>query len=246
MPPQQADALRDATPPPPVPPAEGPRERLRAEGGGRLSTAELIALLLRTGVRGSSALALAQRLLEQFGSLDGLARAGDAELARIGGMGPVKIAALRAGLELGARHVRAPLRPGARLAGPEQVWLHFRPELRTLRQEVFCVLLLDTRHRLIRQVEVSRGSLNQSLVHPREVFAPALREAAAAILVVHNHPSGDPAPSREDHEVTRRLLRAGEILGVPLLDHVVIAARGYVSFSQSGWLSAQAEAGSRR
>ena len=232
-------ALRDAAPAALT--ADGPRERLRAEGGAHLSSAELIALLLRTGARGTSALALAQRLLEEFGSLDGLATAGDAELGRVRGMGPVKIAALRAGLELGARYARAPLLPGARLAGPEQVWAHFRPGLRTLRQEVFFVLLLDTRHRLIRQVEVSRGSLNQSLVHPREVFAPALREAAAAILVVHNHPSGDPAPSREDHEVTRRLARAGEILGIPLLDHLVIAAQGYTSFSQSGWLSTQAD-----
>ena len=244
MPPEAADALRDAAPPRNH--AEGPRERLRADGGAGLSSAELIALLLRTGTQGTSALALAQCLLEQFGSLDGLAVAGDAELCRVHGMGPVKIAALRAGLELGARHARAPLRPGVRLAGPEQVWAHFRPGLRTLRQEVFRVLLLDTRHRLIRQLEVSRGSLNQSLVHPREVFAPALREAAAAILVVHNHPSGDPAPSREDHEVTRRLTRAGEILGIPLLDHVVIAAQGYTSFSQSGWLSPQADRTGRR
>ena len=108
------------------------------------------------------------------------------------------------------------------------------------------VLLLDTRHRLIREVEVSRGSLNQSLVHPREVFAPALREAAAAILVVHNHPSGDPSPSREDHEVTRRLAKAGELLGIPLLDHVVIAAQGHTSFARNGWLFPQGDAeGSR-
>ncbi len=101
------------------------------------------------------------------------------------------------------------------------------------------MLLLDSRHRLVRRVEVSRGSLNQSLVHPREVFAPALREAAAAILVVHNHPSGDPRPSREDHEVTRRLARAGEILGVPLLDHVIVADRGFVSFADRGLLADQ-------
>jgi DNA repair protein RadC len=118
--------------------------------------------------------------------------------------------------------------------------------MRSLAQEVFFVLLLDSRHRLLRSVEVSRGSLSQSLVHPREVFAPALRESAAAILVVHNHPSGDPVPSREDHEVTRRLAEAGELLGVPLIDHIVVAAGGYTSFADRGWLPHQAPSESRR
>ena len=225
---------------------ERPRERLRGEGVFALSSAELVALVLRTGAPRMPALSLAARLLGEFGSLAQLAAAGDAELARLPGMGPAKIASLRAAIELGARHTREPLRPGERLGGPEQVHAHFAARLGRMRQEVFCVLLLDSRHRLIREVEVSRGSLNQSLVHPREVFAPALREAAAAILVVHNHPSGDPQPSREDHEVTRRLERAGEILGIPLLDHVVIAAQGFCSFARSGWLSPQVARGGGR
>lgn len=225
---------------------ERPRERLRAGGAQTLSLSELIALVLRTGAPGASACDLASRLLERFRSLDGIAGAGDAELARVPGLGPAKIAALRAALELGARYAATPLRPGERLAGPEQVFAHFSARTRQLRQEVFSALLLDARQRLIREVEVSRGSLNQSLVHPREVFAPALRESAAAILVVHNHPSGDPRPSREDHEVTRRLRRAGEILGVPLLDHVVLGAEGYTSFARAGWLTPQAPAGPGR
>ena len=143
--------------------------------------------------------------MERFGSLDRLARAGDAELAVLPGMGPAKIASLRAAFELGSRLARQPLRMGDKFQSPHQVFAHFSSRLRRTRQEVFFVLLLDSRHRLLREVEVSRGSLNQSLVHPREVFAPALRESAAAILVLHNHPSGDPQPSREDHEVTRRL-----------------------------------------
>ncbi len=215
---------------------ERPRERLRLDGARSLSLAELIALIVRTGPPGSSSLELGRALLCEFGSLDGIGRAGDAELRRLVGMGPAKIASLRAALELGTRHARAPLRPGERLGGPEQVYAHFAGRLRGVRQEVFTVLLLDTRHRLIREVEVSRGSLNQSLVHPREVYAPALRESAASILVVHNHPSGDPQPSREDHEVTRRLARVGRILGIPLLDHVVIAAQGYCSFARRGFL----------
>ncbi len=110
------------------------------------------------------------------------------------------------------------------------------------------MVLLDSRHRMIGEVEVSRGSLNQSLVHPREVFAPALRESAAAILVLHNHPSGDPQPSRDDHEVTRRLVRAGEILGIRVVDHVIVARGGFVSFARSGWMSdgAQVPEGSDR
>ena len=225
---------------------ERPRERLRLDGAAALTVPELIALVLRTGLPGATARSLAETLLGEFGSLDGIAQAGDAELLRVAGLGPAKIASLRAALELGARHTRTPLRPGTRLAGPEQVYEHFAARVRRLRQEVFCVLLLDTRHRLIREVEVHRGSLNQSLVHPREVYAPALREAAAAILVVHNHPSGDPHPSREDHEVTRRLQRSGQILGIPLLDHVVIAAQGFCSFARCGWLSAQDPASGHR
>ncbi len=216
---------------------ERPRERLRLGGAGSLALAELIALVLRTGAPGATALELARALLDRFGSLDGIARAGDAELSGLSGMGPAKLASLRAALEIGARHAHTPLRPGARLGGPEEVWAHFAARQRAARQEVFSVLLLDTRHRLIREVAVSVGSLNQSLVHPREVYGPALRESAAAILVVHNHPSGDPKPSREDHDVTRRLVRVGQILGIPLLDHVVVAAQGYCSFARSGWLT---------
>ena len=219
------------------PRGERPLERLYRLGPDALALAELLALLFRTGTRGSSSLDLAIRLLERFRSVQGLASAGDAELRAVSGMGPAKIAGLRAAFELGSRLARTPLRRGEKLQSPEQVYACFGPRLRGARQEVFYVLLLDSRSRLIGEVEVSRGSLNQSLVHPREVFAPALREHAAAILVLHNHPSGDPNPSREDHEVTRRLVRAGEILGVRLVDHVVVGAQGYRSFARSGWLA---------
>ncbi len=215
---------------------EWPRERLLHAGSGTLSPSELVALVLRTGAPGFPATRLADELIRRFGSLEGISQAGEAELRSVPGMGPAKVASLRAAFELGSRVARAPLVPGQKLGSPEQVFSHFGARLRRCRQEVFFALLLDRRHRLIGEVEVSRGSLNQSLVHPREVFAPALRESAAAILVLHNHPSGDPRPSREDHEVTRRLARAGELLGVRLLDHVVIGAEGYASFARSGWL----------
>ncbi len=225
---------------------ERPRERLRLEGAERLTLEELIALVLRTGARGRPVEELARELVREFGSADGIARAGDAELRAVAGVGEAKLAALRAALELGARHVSCPIRPGTRLDAPERVFAHFRARLRRLRQEAFFALLLDSRHRLIREVEVSRGSLNQSLVHPREVFAPALREAAAALVVVHNHPSGDPEPSREDIEVTRRLAEAGEILGVRLVDHVVAGADEFRSFARMGLLPAQGGGRSRR
>lgn len=213
-----------------------PRERLQREGPTALAEAELLALVLRTGGPGVSAIDLARGLLRTHASLEGVAAAGNAELARHPGMGPTKVASLRAAFELGCRLAQTPLEPGQKLASPEQVFAHFGARLRRARQELFYALLLDSRHRLLRSVEVSRGSLNQSLVHPREVFAPALRESAAAILVLHNHPSGDPRPSREDHEVTRRLVRAGGILGIRLIDHLVIGAEAFTSFAQQGWL----------
>ncbi len=215
---------------------ERPRERLLHTGRGNLSPSELVALVLRTGVPGWPVTQLADELMRRFGTLEGISQAGEAELRGVPGMGPAKIASLRAAFELGSRVARAPLVHGQKLGSPEQVFSHFGGRLRRCRQELFFALLLDSRHRLIGEVEVSRGSLNLRLVHPREVCAPALREAAAAILVLHNHPSGDPLPSREDHEVTRRLVRAGELLGIRLLDHVVIGAEGYASFARSGWL----------
>jgi DNA repair protein RadC len=215
---------------------ERPRERLRSQGVQALSAPELLALVLRTGTRGTPALALGAELLRRFESLEGIARAGDAELARAAGLGPAKIAALRAALELGLRRAQTSLRPGDRFRSPAQVHAHLAPRLAGAAQEVFVALLLDARRRLIREVEVHRGSLNQSLVHPREVFVCAVRESAASIVVAHNHPSGDASPSEEDREVTRRLAQAGEILGIRLLDHVVIAGAGYTSLAELGEL----------
>lgn len=218
--------------------SELPRERLTQSGSRSLSLAELLALILGSGTPRRSALSIARALVEEFGGTAGISRAGDRELLAISGLGPAKLAALRAALEIGERHATVPLLPGRKLGSPESVFAHFGPRLRHRRQESFYALLLDTRQRLIREIEVSRGSLNESLVHPREVFGPALREAAAALVVVHNHPSGDPQPSRQDVEVTRRLAEAGELLGIRLLDHVVIGASEFRSFARMGWLSA--------
>jgi DNA repair protein RadC len=193
-----------------------------------------MALLLRTGGRGADALAVASRLLERHGGILGLARASRRELSAAAGVGPAKQATLRAAFELGRRLAAGRLAPGTALRGPADVFRHFHPTLRDATHERFLVVLLDGRHRFLRHELVSQGTLTASLVHPREVFRPALRESAAALVLVHNHPSGDPAPSAEDREVTARLVRAGELLGVPVIDHVVVAERGYASLRETG------------
>ncbi len=215
---------------------DGPRERLDALGAEALSEAELIALLLRTGGGGRDALVLAAWLLQQHQGLAGLAATEPTELACTPGVGPAKSATLTAALELGRRLAARRLRPGDPVRGPADVFRHFHARLRHARHERFLVVLLDGRHRMMREVVISQGTLTASLVHPREVFRPALREAAAAVVLVHNHPSGDPTPSTEDREITVRLADAGLLLGVPVLDHVVIAERGWASLCDLGVL----------
>ncbi|HEY8122825.1 MAG TPA: DNA repair protein RadC [Myxococcota bacterium] len=215
---------------------ERPRERLFAHGAAPLSDAELLALLLRTGVRRRAATQLAHELLAT-GGLALLAQASPSELAATAGIGPAKAATLLAAFELGRRLAARPLERGERIGSPEDVHRHFHARLRDAATEQFHIILLDARHRVLRSVLTSQGTLTASLVHPREVFRPALREAAAALVLVHNHPSGDPSPSAEDREITRRLARAGALLGIPVLDHVIVADRGYASLREQGELS---------
>jgi DNA repair protein RadC len=218
-----------------TPDGERARERLRSHGPEALDDVELLALLLRTGTRGRPAHALARELLGASG-LHGLARTLPSELERYPGIGPAKAASLIAALEVARRLAERRLANGDPIRGPEDVFRHFHARLRDMPHEQFHLLLLDGRHRVLREIMASRGTLTASLVHPREVFRPALREGAAALVVVHNHPSGDPGPSHEDREVTRRLVQAGALLGVPLLDHVVVAERGWVSLRGEGAL----------
>jgi DNA repair protein RadC len=213
---------------------EMPRERLFALGARGLSDAELVALTLRTGGAGSRATELAANLIAHHGGLAGLARSSPRELTGLRGIGRAKAASLVAALEIGRRVSQRRLREGDTVRGPEDVFRHFHARLRDASQEHFCVLLLDGRHRVLGEEVVSLGTLTASLVHPREVFRPALRACAAALILVHNHPSGDPEPSPEDRTVTERLGRAGELLGVPVLDHVVIAERGFRSLRDEG------------
>ena len=222
---------------PATPDADRPRERLWSLGAAALTTAELLAILLGTGGGGSDVLEVAGGLLNVGdGSLRRLARRPGAELLRAHGVGPTKAARLLAAFELGARLAREERPPVLRIREPEDVARLFQSRLRDLQVEEFHLLALDSQSQVLREVLVTRGLLNSSLVHPREVFRAAIAEAAAGIIVVHNHPSGDPTPSAEDRAVTQQLLAAGRLLDLPLYDHVIIAGDRFVSFATAGLL----------
>ncbi len=214
--------------------SDRPRERLRRAGPRGLSDAEILALILRTGDRTQDVCALSRAVLDRFDGIGGLASAEGSALEATPGLGPAKSASLRAAIELARRMVDLSIEPGQLIRSPADVQRHFRAQLRDLRRESFHVLLVDGRHRLIRAEEVSIGTLTASLVHPREVFRDAIRSAAAALVLVHNHPSGDPTPSAEDRAVTERLRSAGRLLGIHVLDHVIVSDRGYYSFREAG------------
>jgi DNA repair protein RadC len=221
-----------------VPRAALPRERLWSLGPPALTTAELLAILIGTGKSGGdNVLDVAARLLrESRCSLRRLAQRPRAELLQVEGIGPTKAARLLAALELGIRISREKRPAMVRIRDPEDVARVFRDRLRDLQVEEFHLLALDSQSQVLREVLVTRGLLNSSLVHPREVFRAAIAEAAAGIIVVHNHPSGDPTPSAEDRVVTRQLTAAGLLLDLPLYDHVIIAGDRFVSFANAGLL----------
>jgi DNA repair protein RadC len=217
---------------------ERPRERLNTAGASALSTRELIAILIGSGTESRSAVDVAGSLLQAHdGSLRQLAATSAAEMQRLPGIGPAVTARLLAALELGRRMAREGLGERPRIRGPRDVYELCAPALLDARQEEFRVLLLNTQHAVLRELVVTRGTLDASVVHPREVFRAAIVESAAAVILVHNHPSGDPTPSREDREVTDQMVEAGRLIGIPVLDHIVIGDGRYVSFVESGLLS---------
>jgi DNA repair protein RadC len=231
------DAL-SSRPRPAVPPCRPrPRvseaaERLLLAGTDALSTPELLEVLLE-GPRGGAGAAV-RALLDGLGGPRGLARAAPGELARVRGVGPGRARRLLAALALGRRLADAPLQRGQELKSTRQVYEAYAAELRAETRERFLIVLLDARHRVLKEEQVSLGTLTSSLVHPREVFVTAIRERAAGVVLLHNHPSGDPEPSPDDEAVTRRLVAAGELLGIPVLDHLVFGAGGYVSLLERG------------
>jgi len=223
-----------------MPKEDRPRERLAARGASALTDAELIAILLRTGVEGANAVEVARQLIEEYGSLGKLSRCSVKELAKIKGVGFAKAAQLAAAFGLGRRLAEQSF-AGRRIEKPEQVYELLGPELQALHKESLRIILLDTRYHLIKSEEVSLGSVNESIAHPRDVFRPAIIYSAYAVVVVHNHPSGDPSPSQADHSLTRRLREVAELLQIKLLDHVIIGAPAagrlpYFSFKEMGAL----------
>ena len=215
---------------------EGPRERLARLGADALTPAELLAVLLGTGMQGRSAEDVGRLLLERAGGLRRLSTRTLAEVAGSPGIGRARGARVMAAFALGKQAAALRMVPGARFRCGADIFHHYHGRLRDLRKEQFWAVLLDGKNRVLREERVSEGSLTASLVHPREVFAPAIRESAGALVFVHNHPSGDPTPSVEDVEITRRLCAVAELVGIRVLDHVVVGDGAYVSFLERGLL----------
>jgi DNA repair protein RadC len=214
---------------------ERPREKLLQHGAASLSDAELLAILLRTGTRQVTAVDLAKLLLKEYRSLSHLASRVINELTLIHGLGKTKAVTLAAAFELGRRTLSRH-EDKLQIRSPEDVVQRFAPKLKDLQFEVFLALLLDSANHLLCDVEVSKGILNSSLSHPREVFRRAITEPAASIILLHNHPSGNPEPSSEDLQITKQLVEAGKIIGIPVHDHIIVAGNSYTSFAERGLL----------
>lgn len=219
-----------------VPNEDRPRERMRQFGAHALSNAELLAILLRTGTVSESAIGLAHRVLQASDGLRNLVDMSFEQLTSIKGIGPAKALQVQAGIELGRRLSRARLGEAIVIRSPEDVSELMMEELRYLQKEHFVCLFLNTKNQVIGQETLSMGSLNASIVHPREVFRSAIKRSSAAIICVHNHPSGDPTPSAEDINVTKRLMEAGSIIGIDILDHIIIGDQKYVSLKEHGYM----------
>lgn len=215
---------------------ERPREKLIRHGPDSLSDAELLAIIFRNGTGKITAVDLAKTIISEYRTLGQLAMRGVQDVCRFRGMGTAKAASLIAAFEIG-RRVAAVDRTGRQqIRSPEDVVRIFQPVLRDKQQEVFMVLLLDSANHLLRDLQVTSGILNSSLVHPREVFRGAINEPAASVILLHNHPSGNPEPSAEDIQITKQLVEAGKIIGIPVYDHIILAGNLSTSFAERGLL----------
>lgn len=220
-----------------IPTADRPRERFVQVGAPALSAAELLAIILRVGSQGDSAIALANRILAKCGGLERLAHATVHELCQIRGVGVAKAVQVLAAVELGQRVAASPGPSGTAIASPADVSRHMGPALGHLDREHFCALMLNTRGLVVGQATVSIGSLNASLVHPRELFRDAVRHCAASMILVHNHPSGDVTPSDEDVQLTRRLMKCGDLMGIEVVDHVIVGrGHSFLSMREHGYI----------
>lgn len=219
-----------------LPHEERPRERMMHYGAESLSQAELLAILLRTGTRRESAIHIAQQMLGKIGGLRGLVDLSIEELTEIKGIGPAKAVQLKAGIELGRRMANSRFTMPVIIRSPQDAAEILTEQLRYLQKEHFVCLFLNTKNHVIGQETLSMGSLNSSIVHPREVFRAAIKCSSASIICAHNHPSGDPTPSPEDISLTSRLHQAGEIIGIDVLDHLIIGDSSFVSLKEKGYM----------
>lgn len=215
-----------------LPPAERPRERLQKFGADKLSAQELLAVILGRGVAGESVTVTVQRLLKQFVSLKGLAAASVEELCQVRGIGLAKAAQIKAAFELAAKLKEVGSQPVVKT--PDDVVNVVGVRLRDKKKEHFLALMLDTRGRLMKTVEISVGSLDSSIVHPREVFKEAISASAASVIFVHNHPSGSTEASEDDIKLTKRLAEVGDLMGIEVLDHIIIGGKDHISLKRQG------------
>ncbi|MDS1029398.1 DNA repair protein RadC [Bacillota bacterium LX-D] len=211
-----------------------PRERIVQAGPEALSNTELLAILLRTGSQKQSALELANQILREAEGLSFLVTASLEELTAIPGIGVAKAAQIKAAVEIGRRLSAYRIEPKVTIQSPDTAANLLMDEMRFLDREYFKTLFLNTKNHVLGLETISIGSLNSSIVHPRELFKQAVKKSAAAIILAHNHPSGDPTPSREDIDVTKRLIEAGKIMGIEVLDHIIIGNGTYVSLKERG------------
>lgn len=218
-----------------LPEEERPRERLMRSGAESLSTAELIAIILGSGSKTKPILQLAHEIVARFGGLRQLAEATLTELLEIKGIGLAKAIQLKAAFNLGMRASKQVVTPKYRIEHPSHAYFLLKEELEHEKRELFVVILQDIKGYVICHEVVSIGSLSQTLVHPREVFYPAIRHKAASVIVAHNHPSGDPTPSQQDLEITKTLVDVGHLMSLPLHDHLIIGQQRYVSLRQQGF-----------
>lgn len=217
-----------------LPEAERPRERLMHYGSEAVSTIELLAIILGSGSKSTPVLKIAEEIMVRFESLKGVAEASVQELCQIPGLGPAKAIQVKAALTIGMRASKQTISPRVKIEHPSHAYHLIKDELEHETREVILVILLDTKGGVINHQLISIGTLSQALIHPREVFHPAIRHKAASIIIAHNHPSGEITPSKQDYDVTNTLIQVGKIIGIPVQDHLIIGHNGYTSLRQEG------------